>query len=390
MPSTNPDKIDLSRAIPPSPAELTDGLRRVLRQLADDDIVSDCLRRNRVGGSEADREAAALWLSQRLGSVPSINRVIVSNGTQSLLGLILFECVGSGGTLLAEALTYPVLVPLAKRFGVRVHPVAIDDDGIIPEAFEALCKQTSATALFCNPTVQNPTTSVLPEVRRIEIVAIARRHNIVIIEDDVLGSLHGPSPAPLARIGPDIVWHTQSLSKCVALGLKIAYAVGPTAAATEKLIQSVSNHSFWFPSALAAEVATRLIIDGGAGTICRSIAKLAELRLSIAAECLGAFGFSGKPGGLHIWLPLPPPWTAHSFVSAASSVGVLIRPASMFAVEDPRHLVRTPEAVRIALTTPATDAELRRGLQRLSALLEESAEGVGVGSVRETEPSYGS
>ncbi|UVK35998.1 PLP-dependent aminotransferase family protein (plasmid) [Mesorhizobium sp. AR10] len=369
------NSIDLSRAIPPTPSELSDGLQYVLAQLAIDPSISARLRRNRIGGAEADRAAGAAWLARRLGSRPSIDRVAVANGTQSLLGLLLYHCVGSGSTILAEELTYPVLVPLAQRYGVRVVPVAIDAEGLIPNAFEDACKKPGVKAIFCNPTVHNPTTSVLPHDRRMQIVSIAREYGVAIIEDDVLGPLHGPSPSPMACFGPDIVWYIQSLSKCAALGLKIAYLVGPSAKQVHEVVHSVSSHSFWFPSALSAEVATRLIETGRAQEICDAIGLLAERRQAIARRAFHEVTFQGAPGGLHIWIPLPLPLSAGEFVSKASAAGIQIRPAEMFAVRDGDLSRRIPEAVRVAVTSPETDEQLEVGLQRLASILNRAVRG---------------
>ncbi|KKA10861.1 hypothetical protein VP03_26935 [Sinorhizobium meliloti] len=202
-----------------------------------------------------------------------------------------------------------------------------------------------------------------------EIVTIAREHQVVIFEDDVLGPLHGSMPPPLAQFGPDVVWYIQSLSKCMALGLKIAYLVGPSAKHVQNLVQPVTNHSFWFPSALAADVATRLIESGRARKISEAIASLSEQRQRITRRVLQKIPFHSASGGLHVWIPLPSSLNAREFVSMASAAGVQIRPASMFAVCIGELDRRIPEAVRVAVTSPETDEELTLGLERLTSLL---------------------
>ncbi|WOH80292.1 PLP-dependent aminotransferase family protein [Bradyrhizobium sp. BEA-2-5] len=361
--------IDLSKAIPPTPPELTSGLQDVLAQLGSEPNVGERLRRNRIGGSDEDREAGAVWLGRRLGAKPSLDRVVVAHGTQNLLGLLLRHCIGERQTLLAEALTYPVLVPLAARYGVKIRAVAIDKSGLLPDAFEAACQRWQPKALFCNPTVHNPTTSVLPAARRRSVVSIARRYGVVIIEDDVLGPLHKREPPPLATIGPDVVWYIQSLSKCIALGLKVAFLVGPNALNVQQLVSPVSNHSFWFPSALAAEIATRLIQSGRAEEICQSIADHADQRQAIARNTLRDFSFQSEAGGLHIWLNLPSRISGGTCVAKAAALGVQIRAAEAFSTLGKSANDSIPQAVRIALTSPTTDAMLQDGLARLASIL---------------------
>ncbi|OLP62679.1 hypothetical protein BJF93_09015 [Xaviernesmea oryzae] len=357
--------IDLSRALPPVPAELETALSLTLKAMAGSNAVSSSIRQNRFSGHAIDRHHAAQWLKRRLTQAPNKDRVIVSNGTQSLLGLLFYERIGRGEVLLAETLTYPVLCSLARRFDIRVEPVAIDTEGLVPEALEEACRRFRPKGLFCNPTVHNPTTAIMGSRRRQDIVEVARRFDLVVIEDDVLGALHVAAPPPLASFAPDIVWYIQSLSKCISLGLKIAYLAAPSQEAATALVQSAASHSFWFPSALAADVATRLISEGRADAIADAIMEQIRNRQRLAQRVLHDVVFLSQPGGLHIWLPLPSRWSAPDFTAAAKAQGILVREAGMFAVDKDGD---TPAAVRIALTTPDTDQQLEVGLASLRKL----------------------
>ncbi|UVK35997.1 hypothetical protein LHFGNBLO_006281 (plasmid) [Mesorhizobium sp. AR10] len=97
--------IDLTRAIPPVPPELDDGLRLALSAMTASNAIGQKLRFNRVGGDERDRAAGARWVSRRLNVDVGSERLVVGNGTQSLLGLIFYEILRANTVLLAEALT---------------------------------------------------------------------------------------------------------------------------------------------------------------------------------------------------------------------------------------------------------------------------------------------
>jgi bifunctional pyridoxal-dependent enzyme with beta-cystathionase and maltose regulon repressor activities len=67
------------------------------------------------------------------------------------------------------------------------------------------------------PNLQNPTAAVMGVARREAIVEIARRHGVILVEDDVYGFLLGDqAPPPLAALAPEITYHLSSLSKSVA------------------------------------------------------------------------------------------------------------------------------------------------------------------------------
>jgi DNA-binding transcriptional MocR family regulator len=288
-----------------------------------------------------------------------------------LLALTLRHVVGRGGTLLAEALTHPLVPPIAAECGVRVAPVPIDGEGLIAEAVERACIEQAPAALYCNPTGHNPTASVMPAERRAAIAAIARRHGIAIIEDDVLGALRRSGPPPIAHFGPDCVWYLQTLSKCVGLGFRIAYLVTPEPGHRDAIVGPMSMRSSWFPGALPVEIANHLMRTGLLGEINASFADASLRRQRIAETLMAGHRLVTCQGALHCWLHLPDGWTSDAFVAACRKAGVRIRPSAMFAAHPSAGAPGVP-AVRIALAAP--DTELQEGLRRLLTVLHARSE----------------
>ena len=99
-----------------------------------------------------------------------------------------------------------------------------------------MLRNCAAKILYVIPAIDNPTTATLSEERRHEIVAIARRHNVTIIEDDPYSSLQSDPLTPIAALAPDITWHIATLSKCASPALRIAYVVAPGAAEATRLL----------------------------------------------------------------------------------------------------------------------------------------------------------
>lgn len=359
--------IDLTTALPPSPREFDVELRAALSALAVRPEFGSLIRRNRVGGSQRDREAGALWLAQRLGDESTTERLLVTNGTQSSLLLLLHALVGSGGVLAAEALTYVVLRTLAARLGIEVVGVPLDEEGIIPTAFDEVCRRHKPKALYCNPTVHNPTAAVMSEQRRGDVIAVARKHGVTIIEDDVLGAIHPQAPRPIAAIAPDITWYVMSLSKCYAMGLRLAYLVAPTASAARELLEPVHRLSWWFPNSLSVEIASRWASNGAGQRIATAVRLETEIRQAQAAQILDMRQARTAPGALHLWLHLPASTSPRDFADAAQRRGVLVRPADLFSVDG------SPAGnyARVSLTGPPSREELCRGLTTLATLLFE-------------------
>ena len=81
--------------------------------------------------------------------------------------------------------------------GLRLEGVAMDEEGLVPEALDQAVVETGARLLYCTPTLQNPTTATMSEARKQAIADVAIRHDLTIIEDDIYGILlEEPAPCP--------------------------------------------------------------------------------------------------------------------------------------------------------------------------------------------------
>lgn len=220
--------VDMSMNLPPlfdDPA-LATRMWDDIGALQDEQGLGLLMRYQAAGGARRDRVAGANWLKPRLGDIPA-DRVLVCPGAQGALLATLSVLAAGGGSICAEALTYPGLRSLAAHLGIEVLGVAMDEKGLLPDAFEAVCLARRPKALYCNPTLHNPTSATLPLERREAIVAIARRHGVAIIEDDAYGALPASPLPPLAALAPDLVYHVAGLAKCLSPALRIAYLVVP-------------------------------------------------------------------------------------------------------------------------------------------------------------------
>lgn len=321
------------------------------------------LRYQEAGGAAVDRAAGALWLANRVPSV-AVERVLVCPGAQGALLAIAGLLAAPGDAICAEALTYPGFRSLAAYLKIRLVAVEIDGEGIIPEAFDSACRIDRPKALYCTPTLHNPTTATMSPKRREAIAAVARKHGVPIIEDDAYGMLpQRPSP-PLAALAPELVYYVGGLAKCLSPALRLAYLVAPDARIATRLagaIRAITSMS----SPLTAAIATRWIQDGTADAVVAAIRRETAARQDIARASLPPGTFAADPEGFHLWLPLPPSWTRAEFATRLRSAGIGVVGSDAFALGFP------PEAVRLSLGVSATRAELRASLQTIADLLRE-------------------
>src|SRR5205814_2273898 len=88
-----------------------------------------------------------------------VGRGTVQHGMTAVLAALL----GPGDLVLTEALTYPGMKNLAGLLSLRLEGVVLDEQGMRPDALAAACRARVAKAVYCVPTLQNPTTSVMSE-----------------------------------------------------------------------------------------------------------------------------------------------------------------------------------------------------------------------------------
>lgn len=358
--------IDMSMNLPPlfdDPA-LAARLWHGMAALQADHGLELLMRYQAPGGALHNRAAGAAWLRPRLGDI-QVERVLVCPGAQGALLATLGSLAAAGEMICAEAIAYPGLRALAAHLGVGLQGIAMDDKGLIPEAFEELCSSRLPKALYCNPTLHNPTTTTLSLDRRQAIVTIARRYGVPIIEDDAYGALPISVPSTLAALAPDLVYYVGGLAKCLSPALRIAYLVVPDSRSSVR-IEGAIRATVGMASPLAAAVAARWIEDGTADAVLSAIRAETAIRQQMAAELLPADVTQTDPNAFHVWLRLPQPWTRGEFSGRLQAAGIAVVASDAFALGVP------PEAVRLGLGAAATEAELRRSLLTIADLLGQS------------------
>jgi DNA-binding transcriptional MocR family regulator len=355
--------IDLSMNMPPEPddpalvARMQDGLKAVASNMV------SLLRYQGFGGSTMDKDAAASWLSRR-GLVPSQERIFVTPGAHPALLAILGMLAKPGDAILSESITYPGIRSIAAQLRLNLSGLPMDAEGILPDAFAEACERLKPKAIYLNPTIQNPLTLTIPQRRREEICAVARKYHVPIVEDDAYGFIPLHAPAPLAAMAPDLTWHIGGLAKCLGAGLRIAYVVAPDTKAAWPFVSAMRTNTV-MASPLSTALATRWIEDGTADTILRFIRAEAAARQGMAAAILPKGSFAADPIAFNIWLPLPHGWTRSTFGSHMRSSGIGVVASDAFTVEGPAE-----EAVRVCLGGPIARPELQGALEYMGHALE--------------------
>jgi DNA-binding transcriptional MocR family regulator len=321
-----------------------------------------------AGGSDRHRAAGAMWLA-RTRRDAAAERVLVTSGAQQGLLAAIAAQTKPGDTLLAEAVTFHGVRAIASLLHLKLEAVAIDRHGMLPDALEQAAKRRGTKVVYVTPTLQNPIGAVMPDKRRRDIAAVADRHGLGIIEDDVYGFLVDDAPAPITSHVAGVF--VTGCGKSLVPALRVGFLLAPDALLPR--IQSVLAATTLFPSPLGAEIAASWIEDGTAERI------VAEKRAGIASRNRLARRILGRDAGHsderspHLWLDLPRRWSADAFEDELRARGVRVAGARAFATGP-----EVPRAARICLGAPQTAGELETALHIITTALrgEERIESV--------------
>lgn len=335
-------RVDLSFSGPILAGLHEEALRAGLEEQARSETLFSLLPYHRPWiGHEHHREAAAAWMARFGLSMDAADIAIVS-GAQHAASVALLTTARAGEIVVTEDLVDPSTRLLIGGLGLNLRGVRCDRDGIIPSAFEEVCRSEKVRAMVCMPDHHSPTLAVWPIERRREIVEIARRYEVTILENAVYRPFLDNAPQPLAGIAPELTYYYTSVSKIMAPGLRVGFLAAPAGRADDLVLGIGATN--WMTPPLAVDIVARWIETGKADELLKWQREELTRRNDIAREVLGPYTRT-LPSGLHVWLELPERWRAAAFERAARAAGILVSPSDVFAT----GTISAPPAVRISL-----------------------------------------
>jgi DNA-binding transcriptional MocR family regulator len=316
-------------------------------------------------GTASARRTVAQYLARGHWRPNPEGLCFCGNGRQALAAT-LAALVPPGQRVGVEALSYQSVTGIAARLGIEVVPLPIDEHGLRADGLVAAHHKAPLRAVYVQPTLHNPLGITMPIRRRQELVSAFKQLSVVGIEDRVYAFLVDDL-SPLAAIAPEHVVLIDSLSKRIAPGLTLGYALAPPRLAG--LVAEAVRASALVPSGLALALCTRWIADGTVARLTRDKRRDAVARQRILLKTCPDMSIQADPRAYHAWVHLPGEWRAETFTAAAAQKGIAVAPSSAFAV-GPGH---APNAIRVALACPPLKV-LAESLSTLNELVRATPE----------------
>ena len=342
----------------PGQAEL---LRNALRQLASSGDLEALLRYQPHAGRLHERAMFARHLTSR-GLQLDAEQMLIVNGAQHGLTAVVLGLLRPGDLVAIDALTYPGFKVLAEAMRLELAPIPCTDHGPDLNTLEKLCKSRPVRAVYTMPTLHNPLGWVMDLQQRHKLVSIARRHDLLIIEDAAYAFLVEDPPAPLAALAPETTVYVSGLSKSVATGLRVGFVAAPDR--WVPLIERAIRATTWNTPGVMTAIACTWLGDGTVSRLEMEKREDAMARQAMAAGILGSLRRVTHPASYFVWLPLQEEVRSDLVAMALVREHIAVSTAEPFATSE-----HAPHALRLALGSVDL-ATLERALGKVKSVID--------------------
>ena len=304
--------------------------------------------------------------------------IVVTTGSQMALDLVTRIFCNPGDVVLVEAPSYVGALGVFRAYECDVVHVAMDDQGLVPTALEEAIATTRAAGktiklIYTIPSFHNPAGVTQGPQRRAELLAIAQREGILVLEDDPYGLLgfEGEPPRAIRADDADGVIYLGSFSKTIASGLRVGWAVAPHGV-REKLVLA-NESAVLCPSNYAQLTVSEYLATQPWREQIKTFQEVYRERRDALLESLQALMPEGTTwtipaGGFYSWLTLPEGLDATAMLPRAVANLVAYVPGTGFYVNGQgRH------NIRLSYCYPEPD-RIREGVRRLSSVIEAELE----------------
>ena len=350
-----------------------------IREAAAEIMKNEAMDVLQYGPALGDEELQA-WIQNRLvkkKQMPGQDQmVLITSGASQALGLIARAFTEPGDEVFAEAFSYPSALNAVRCAGAKIRGIAVDEKGMMPEELEKAAQSGRGRYLYLNPTFQNPTGFTMPLDRRKEIYEVAKKYNLLILEDDPYEEIRFKGEAvPSFKSMDDagIVLYVGSYSKTLSAGLRIGYVygdkkyVGPLSSVKNNMDGEVPlyNQKIVLYTMQHMDYEEHLKrIRKIYGDKCRA------MRETRVAECTKKVKISDPEGGMFIWVELPETTDIEQFSEKLYEHAVGAVKSGAFA-SDPAY---PGNAFRLNYTSLPVE-EMVKGARRFAEVTREVCDG---------------
>lgn len=323
------------------------------------------------------------WIAsqaRQYGVKVGIDNVLITNGSQQVLDLIGRVFINPGDLVATESPTYVSALQAWRVYGARFISAPSDEHGLVVEKVEEILKQRPRF-LYVLPNFQNPSGTTLTLERRKQLVELAQRYQIPILEDDPYYPLRYEGES-LPRIitlesaaqpeSDDVyngnVIYTSTFSKLLSPGIRLGWVIGPAPVIRKLSVakQSVDLNTSVFVQMVANEIGRSGFLDEHIQIIRACYMERRDMMLETMAEMFPSDAVWTRPeGGMFLWCRIREDIDASEVFKTAIQQNVAFVPGEPFF---PNGGGKNTMRLNFSFCTPET---IREGITRLGRVLKQ-------------------
>jgi GntR family transcriptional regulator/MocR family aminotransferase len=365
---SHPDLISFAGGMGDSELFPADDFRKTLQKVLRRDSTGALGYGDRTGYPPLRANIAQVLTSQGIPTHP--DHVLITSGSQQALALVAHLLLRPGDVVLIESPTYTGAIDLFRSLDVRLLGIPLDEQGMRVEQVEDALRSSRPRLIYTIPTFHNPTGTCMNGHRRRQLVALADRYNVPILEDDFVGDLRyegRAQPALKALDAGGRVIYVSTFSKMLMPGLRVGFLVasGPV---YERLL-ACKRVTDLATSNLMQRALEAYITVGRYQAHLRRACQIYRRRRDAMLDALRRYlpasaQWLPPRGGLFVWLQLPVGLSANKLYPVAAEEGVTFAPGSLFFPAE-----RTQFYLRLNFAMHPPDV-IGEGIRRLGRALE--------------------
>ncbi|MBF0232414.1 MAG: PLP-dependent aminotransferase family protein, partial [Desulfamplus sp.] len=279
-------------------------------------------------------------LMMRAGCTLSPEEIIITNGATEAVFLALRTLCKPGDTLIIGSPIYFNFLQLIQSLGIRVLEIPMSPvDGMNPDAVAAAIEKHKVQACMVISNFNNPLGNCMSDHAKQRLLAVLKKYDVPLIEDDINGDLSFSSQRPSVIKSFDTTGHSMlcsSFSKTLAPGYRLGW-IAPgrylNAVKRQKLVTNIASPT---PTQLAI---AEFLISGGYEHHLRSIRKVYGKKVAQMADAVAQYfpqgtRISRPDGGFTLWIELPGVSDSMTLYNMAHQKGISIAPGHIFSTSD--------------------------------------------------------
>lgn len=367
--ASDPQVVSLSAGNPSPEAFPINEIREISKKIFEENPIG-ALQYSISEGYPNLRETLRDYMKKNHNAVTDEDDILITTGAQQIMDLATKALVNEGDVIITESPSFIGSLNTFRSYNAKLVGVPMDMDGMNLDALEnALRTNPNTKFIYTIPNFQNPSGVTMSLEKRKKVYELAKKYEVLIIEDNPYGDLRysGENVPAIKSFDEDgIVIYAGSFSKVISPGLRVAYCISPKPIFQKLVVCKQGNdvHTNIWSQYVCDEFITKYDFNAHLARLRELYTKKARFCMDLLDKyCAPAITYHKIDGGLFIWCDLPENIDMPTFCKEAVKNKVCVVPGNAFLTDESEKC----QSFRINFSTP-TDEQLEKGIKILGDL----------------------